>query len=142
MSFKVHQGEVVAFLGPNGAGKSTTMKLLTGYLAPSAGHARIGGHDMSTDRLAGSARLGYLPEDGPLYPDMTPRSLLQFFAKARGLPAAKARQRIDDVVQLCSLGSVIGKPIGKLSRGVISLSVALSRFMAKRSRPGIPGSTW
>ena len=117
VTFQVHQGEVVAFLGPNGAGKSTTMKLLTGYLAPSAGVARIAGHDMSTDRLAGSARLGYLPENGPLYPDMTPRSLLSFFADARGLTSARKRDRIDAVIELCALGSVIGKPIGKLSRG-------------------------
>jgi len=117
VSFKVHQGEVVAFMGPNGAGKSTTLKLLTGYLAPSAGEAKIAGHSMSTDRLAGSARLGYLPENGPLYPDMSPRSLLRFFAQARGLSSKKTRQRIDAVVELCSLGSVIGKPIGKLSRG-------------------------
>jgi ABC-2 type transport system ATP-binding protein len=117
VTFQVHKGEVVAFLGPNGAGKSTTMKLLTGYLAPSAGTARIAGHDMSSDRLAGSARLGYLPENGPLYPDMTPRSLLNFFANARGLTAAHKRERIDKVVDLCALGSVIGKPIGKLSRG-------------------------
>jgi len=117
VSFKINRGEVVAFLGPNGAGKSTTMKLLTGYLAPSAGTARIAGHDMSSDRLAGSARLGYLPENGPLYPDMTPRSLLRFFASARGLSPTKQRERIDAVVELCALGSVIGKPIGKLSRG-------------------------
>ncbi len=117
VSFKVHQGEVVAFLGPNGAGKSTTMKLLTGYLAPSAGTARIAGHDMTTDRLAGSARLGYLPENGPLYLDMSPRSLLEFFADARGLAGARRRERIDAVVDLCGLGNVIGKPIGKLSRG-------------------------
>jgi len=117
VSFKVYQGEVVAFLGPNGAGKSTTMKLLTGYLAPSAGVAKIAGHDMSTDRLAGAARLGYLPENGPLYPDMTPRGLLKFFAEARGLPPEKARQRIEAVVELCDLKAVIGKPIGKLSRG-------------------------
>jgi len=117
VTFQVHQGEVVAFLGPNGAGKSTTMKLLTGYLAPTAGTARIAGHDMSTDRLAGSARLGYLPENGPLYLDMTPRSLLNFFADARGLTAARKRDRIAAVVELCALGSVIGKPIGKLSRG-------------------------
>ena len=117
VTFQVRQGEVVAFLGPNGAGKSTTMKLLTGYLAPSAGVARIAGHDMSTDRLAGSARLGYLPENGPLYTDMTPRSLLSFFADARGLAAARKRERIAAVVELCALGSVIGKPIGKLSRG-------------------------
>src|SRR5690349_14456208 len=83
VSFKVKKGEVVAFLGPNGAGKSTTMKLLTGYLAPSTGVARIAGHNMSSDRLAAAALLGYLPENGPLYPDMTPRTLLQFFGEAR-----------------------------------------------------------
>ena len=76
MTFRVPRGQVVAFLGPNGAGKSTTMKMLTGYLAASAGTARIAGFDMATDRIAGAKRLGYLPENGPLYPDMTPRSLL------------------------------------------------------------------
>ncbi len=117
ISFEIPQGEVVAFLGPNGAGKSTTMKLLTGYLSPSTGHAKIAGHDMGTDRLAGSARLGYLPENGPLYPDMTPLGVLNFFAKARGLSAQKRRERIASVVELCALGSVVGKPVGKLSRG-------------------------
>lgn len=117
ITFKVYQGEVVAFLGPNGAGKSTTMKVLTGYLAPSAGVARIAGHDMSVDRLAGSARLGYLPENGPLYLDMSPRALLKFFAEARGLTGARKQERIEAVVDLCDLRSVIGKPISKLSRG-------------------------
>jgi ABC-2 type transport system ATP-binding protein len=117
VSFSIPQGQVVAFLGPNGAGKSTTMKLLTGYLAPSSGVARIAGHDMATDRLAGSARLGYLPENGPLYPDMTPRTLLEFFADARGLASQRKRQRIETVVELCDLGAVIGKPIAKLSKG-------------------------
>jgi len=117
VTFRVNQGEVVAFLGPNGAGKSTTMKLLTGYLSPTRGIARIGGHDMSTDRLAGAAKLGYLPENGPLYPDMSPRALLQFFAQARGLSGKVRRERIAKVVELCALESVIGKPIGKLSRG-------------------------
>ena len=117
VSFSIRQGEVVAFLGPNGAGKSTTMKLLTGYLSASRGTARIADHDMSTDRLEGSQRLGYLPENGPLYADMTPRSLLAFFAEARGYGGAEKRDRIAEVVQLCALSSVIGKPIGKLSRG-------------------------
>jgi ABC-2 type transport system ATP-binding protein len=117
VSFRVPRGEIVAFLGPNGAGKSTTMKILTGYLAPSAGTARIAGHDMTTDRLAGAARLGYLPENGPLYPDMTPRSLLEFFADARGLTGAHRQERIEAVVKQCELGSVIGKAIGKLSKG-------------------------
>ena len=117
VSFQVHQGEVVAFLGPNGAGKSTTMKLLTGYLAPSEGVARIAGHDMQDDRLAGSERLGYLPENGPLYPDMTPHSLLSFFADARGMTPAYKRERIDAVVDICALESVFHKPISKLSKG-------------------------
>lgn len=117
VTFTIRRGEVAAFLGPNGAGKSTTMKLLTGYLSPSAGVARIAGHDMATDRLAGAARLGYLPENGPLYPDMTPRGLLEFFASARGMNGSHRKERIDAVVDLCQLHSVIGKPIGKLSRG-------------------------
>lgn len=117
VSFKISHGEVVAFLGPNGAGKSTTMKLLTGYLSPSEGIARIAGHDMTTDRLAGSKRLGYLPENGPLYEDMSPRSLLEFFAAARGLSGRYRQQRIEEVVELCDLKSVIGKAIGKLSKG-------------------------
>ena len=117
VTFKIHQGEVAAFLGPNGAGKSTTMKLLTGYLAPTSGMARIAGHNMSTDRLAGTARLGYLPENGPLYDDMTPRGLLNFFAEARGLSSTQRRERIVEVIELCALAGVMGKPIGKLSRG-------------------------
>jgi len=117
VSFTVPRGQVAAFLGPNGAGKSTTMKLLTGYLAPSAGTAKIAGYEMATDRLAGAARLGYLPENGPLYDDMTPKSLLEFFAAARGLRGARRRDRIDAVIDMCALGSVIGKAIGKLSRG-------------------------
>ena len=117
VSFKVYAGEVVAFLGPNGAGKSTTMKILTGYLSPSEGNARIAGHDMSTERLAGSMKLGYLPETGPLYPDMTPFSLLDFFAEARGMNKRLKLDQIEKVVELCSLSSVIYKPISKLSKG-------------------------
>jgi ABC-2 type transport system ATP-binding protein len=117
VSFQVRRGEVVAFLGPNGAGKSTTMKLLTGYLSPSAGTARIAGFDMATNRLEGSRRLGYLPENGPLYGDMTPFSLLNFFGEARGLDKRTRADRIAAVVEICSLGSVIYKPINKLSKG-------------------------
>lgn len=117
VSFRVHEGEVVAFLGPNGAGKSTTMKLLTGYLSPSTGIARIAGHDMAQDRLAGSAKLGYLPENGPLYPDMTPFGALEFFANARGLTKQQRHERMDAVIDLCALSSVIYKPISKLSKG-------------------------
>ena len=117
VSFKIYQGEVVAFLGPNGAGKSTTMKLLTGYLAPTAGTARIAGYDMTTDRIAGAHLLGYLPENGPLYPDMTPSSLLRFFGEARGMNKVEIGRRMEEVINLCDLSSVLQKPIGKLSRG-------------------------
>jgi ABC-2 type transport system ATP-binding protein len=117
VTFTINRGEVAAFLGPNGAGKSTTMKLLTGYLAPSIGSARIAGHNMATERLEGAKRLGYLPENGPLYPDMSPRSLLRFFGNARGMSREQIDERIEAVVDLCQLGSVIGKPIGKLSKG-------------------------
>jgi ABC-2 type transport system ATP-binding protein len=117
VTFRIPQGQVAAFLGPNGAGKSTTMKLLTGYLAPTAGKARVAGHDMATDRRDGAARLGYLPENGPVYEDMTPRSVLEFFAAARGLSGRRRRQRVEAVIEQCALGSVVGKAIGKLSRG-------------------------
>ena len=117
ISFKVNKGELVAFLGPNGAGKSTTMKMLTGYLSPSEGVARIAGHDMARDRIEGSKRLGYLPENGPLYPDMTPFSLLNFFADARGLASDYKKTRVEAVVELCDLKSVVHKAISKLSKG-------------------------
>ncbi len=117
VTFSINQGEVAAFLGPNGAGKSTTMKLLTGYLAPSEGVARIAGFDMATDRLRGAERLGYLPENGPLYADMTPRSLLTFFGHMRQLTDRKLDERLESVIHTCNLEEVIGKPIGKLSKG-------------------------
>jgi gliding motility-associated transport system ATP-binding protein len=117
VTFSVPRGQVAAFLGPNGAGKSTTMKLLTGYLSPSAGTARIAGFDVHTDRLKSAARLGYLPENGPLYPEMTPLGLLRFLGEARGLPASRLRARIDTVVGQCALEEVIEKSISKLSKG-------------------------
>jgi len=117
VSFSIPQGQVAAFLGPNGAGKSTTMKILTGYLAPSAGAARIAGLDVATDRIRAAERLGYLPENGPLYPDMTPLSLLRFFGHARGLSGAHLQTRIDAVVARCALETVIEKPLHKLSKG-------------------------
>ena len=117
VSFTVPRGEVCAFLGPNGAGKSTTMKLLTGYLSPSAGTAKIAGHDVFQERLQAAARLGYLPENGPLYPEMTPLSLLRFFGQARGLDGARLRSRIEAVTMQCALEEVLEKSIAKLSKG-------------------------
>ena len=116
-SFSIPEGQVVAFLGPNGAGKSTLMRMLTGFLAPSAGQAAIAGFDLRTQRIEASRRLGYLPESGPLYPDMTPLELLQFFGEARELAVSALKRRIEEVVDICALELVLEKPIGKLSKG-------------------------
>jgi ABC-2 type transport system ATP-binding protein len=119
---------VVAFLGPNGAGKTTTMRLLTGFVAPTHGSARIAGIDVQEDRIAAAEHLGYLPENGPLYPDMTPMGLLEFFGEARGMSGSQLRDRIDAVVSQCSLETVAHKPIGKLSKGYrqrVSMAQAL-----------------
>jgi ABC-2 type transport system ATP-binding protein len=117
VTFSIPEGQIVSFLGPNGAGKSTTMKILSGYLAASEGTARIAGCDMTVERLEGARRLGYLPENGPLYNDMTPLELLRFFGEARGLPPARLKERTDLVVAQCAISDVVEKPIGKLSRG-------------------------
>jgi ABC-2 type transport system ATP-binding protein len=116
VTFSVPRGAVVAFLGPNGAGKSTTMKLLTGYLAPTAGMARIAGFNMATDRIEASKVMGYLPENGPLYNEMTPVSLLTYIGQARGM-GTELGKRLDFVREKCALDEVWHKPIGKLSRG-------------------------
>jgi len=117
VTFSVGEGELVAFLGPNCAGKSTKMKMWTWYIAPSEGQARIAGHDMMSDRIEGSKRLGYLPENGPLYPDMTPLAMLDFFGDARGMNAAYKKERIEAVVDICDLSTVLYKPVSKLSKG-------------------------
>ena len=116
-SFSIPQGQIVAFLGPNGAGKTTLMRMLTGFLAPSAGRAVIAGFDVRDDRIQASRRLGYLPESGPLYPDMTPLELLRFFGEAREIATGILKRRIDQVVEICALELVLEKPIGKLSKG-------------------------
>ena len=118
ISFSIPEGQIVAFLGPNGAGKTTTMKMLTGYLAPSAGSARIAGLDVHKERIAASKRLGYLPENGPLYLDMTPLELLEFLGEAREIDPTTLKRRIANVRDLCALHEVLEKPISKLSRGL------------------------
>ncbi|PRP97450.1 putative ABC transporter ATP-binding protein YxlF [Enhygromyxa salina] len=117
LSFEVRKGTVAAFLGPNGAGKSTTMKMLTGYLAPSSGTVELLGKDpgSSESRIALARRLGYLPENGPLYLDMTPRELLEFFGEVRKL--GDIDKAIERVVEQCAIREVLHKPIGKLSKG-------------------------
>lgn len=128
MTFSIPAGQVVAFLGPNGAGKSTTMKLLTGFLAPTSGKARIAGVDVAEDRITAAQHIGYLPENGPLYPDMTPLELLNFFGEARGMATGLLKDRIAHVVAQCVLEQVANKAIGKLSKGYrqrVSMAQAL-----------------
>lgn len=117
VSFKVQQGQVAAFLGPNGAGKSTTLRILTGYLQATRGTARIAGLDIRTHRIEAASKIGYLPENGPLYPQMTPLELLRFFGEARGLGHGRLASRIEAVVDQCNLASVLEKAIHKLSKG-------------------------
>lgn len=117
ISFSVPQGQIVAFLGPNGAGKTTTMRILTGFLGPSEGSAKIAGLDIASHRLEAARHLGYLPENGPLYENMTPLELLGFFGEAHDLKENALKKRIDTVVDQCALQHVLEKPISKLSRG-------------------------
>jgi ABC-2 type transport system ATP-binding protein len=113
----VAKGEVLGFLGPNGAGKSTTMKMITGYLAPSAGRVRVCGHDVETAPLAAQRSIGYLPEGAPAYADMTPRQFLTFIAEIRGFIGAAIKPRIDRVVAEAELDPVLDQPIDTLSKG-------------------------
>ena len=117
LSFRCEPGEVLGFLGPNGAGKSTTMKMVTGFVAPSAGSATICGHDIETDTLAAQRRIGYLPEGAPLYAEMTPRQFLAFAADVRELSGSNRRSRLDEVIELLHLGPVLGQSIDTLSKG-------------------------
>ncbi len=117
LSLSVAKGEVLGFLGPNGAGKSTTMKMITGFLAPSAGRVRICGHDVETDERAAQASIGYLPEGAPAYGDMTARQFLTFIAEVRGFRAARAKERVDAAIAKTELEGVLDQPIETLSKG-------------------------
>jgi ABC-2 type transport system ATP-binding protein len=117
VSFNVRRGEVLGFLGPNGAGKSTTMKMLTCYLSPTAGRAKVAGHDVFDESIEVRRRIGYLPEDTPIYRDMTVVEYLRFAAEMRGMEAAKIESRIKEIGQRCGLASVAGKLVGELSKG-------------------------
>ena len=117
VTFNVDRGEVLGFLGPNGAGKSTTMKMLTGFLHPTSGTARVGEHDIVEDALAAKRLTGYLPEGAPLYPDMTPGAFLRFIAEIRGLRGAEAKKRVDEVADKVSLRGVLNQSIDTLSKG-------------------------
>jgi len=117
LSFEVGSGEVLGFLGPNGAGKSTTMKMLTGFLTPSAGTATINGHDIINDSLAARRIIGYLPEGAPSYDEMTVRSFLEFIARVRGFKGREARRKAAAAIERLNLDRVPEQAIETLSKG-------------------------
>jgi len=117
ISFSVECGEVLGFLGPNGAGKSTTMKMITGFLAPSSGRIRVDGFDVLRDPIEVKRRVGYLPEGAPLWPDMTAAGFLEFIAGVRGLRGAARADRIAGVVQKTQIGTVMHQTLETLSKG-------------------------
>jgi ABC-2 type transport system ATP-binding protein len=117
ISLSVEKGEVLGFLGPNGAGKSTTMKMLTGFLEPDGGSARVAGIDVFTSPKLAKAKLGYLPEGAPCYADMTARAFLTFIAEIRGFERAEARRRVAEAVAKTELAGVLEQRIETLSKG-------------------------
>ncbi|MCA9595063.1 MAG: ATP-binding cassette domain-containing protein [Myxococcales bacterium] len=117
VSFEVEKGEVVGFLGPNGAGKSTTMRILTCFISPSAGSARVKGFDVFEDPLSVRRSLGYLPQRAPLYADMNVLEYLRFTAQVRGLDEGEFKKRLKRVIEVCGLAQAMGKDIGTLSHG-------------------------
>ncbi len=117
VNFEVRRGEVVGFLGPNGAGKSTTMRILTCFISPSTGSAKVHGHDVFDSPLEVRRAIGYLPQRAPLYMDMTVFDYLRFVAEIRGLDDSTFRKRLKKVVEVCGLAQSLGKDIGTLSHG-------------------------
>jgi len=117
ISFNIEKGEIVGFLGPNAAGKTTTMRILTGFLAPTRGNVWIAGHDILSHSLEARQHIGYFPEAVPLYRDETVRSYLDFLARLRGLGKNKIKARIEEVVNTCHLEEYVDVFIGKLSKG-------------------------
>ena len=117
ISFEVAKGQIVGFLGPNGAGKTTTMRILTCFLPPSAGTAKVAGFDVLEQPLEVKRRIGYLPETPPIYPEMETGEYLRFVGKLKGLRGADLQKRVDYVCGRCAVADVKTKLLGKLSKG-------------------------
>jgi ABC-2 type transport system ATP-binding protein len=117
ISFAVGRGEIVGLLGPNGAGKSTTMRILACFLPATSGTVRVGGYDVFFDSQEVRRRIGFMPENNPLYPEMRVREYLKFRARLKGLGWGRSRQRVDTVMEQCGLTEVRRRIIGQLSKG-------------------------
>jgi ABC-type multidrug transport system, ATPase component len=117
VNFRVEKGEILGFLGPNGAGKTTTMRILTGFLPPTSGTAKVADYDVLDQSLDVRKNIGYMPENPPLYNEMTVSSFLKFISRIKRVPKSKEKERLDYALERCSLQSVRGRLIGHLSRG-------------------------
>jgi gliding motility-associated transport system ATP-binding protein len=117
ISFSVEKGDIVGFLGPNGAGKTTTMRVLTGFMPPTAGKVTVGGFDVFEQPMEVKKRIGYLPESPPLYPEMSVSDYLTFVARLKGIPNLEIADRVQQVMKKCSVSDVSSKLISKLSKG-------------------------
>ena len=117
MSFCVEPGEVLGFLGPNGAGKTTTMRIIAGFITPTAGSVTVCGYDVESQSIQAKSRIGYLPEGAPCYPEMTPLSFLRFVADVRGIRGTKRTSRLDEVIGQLHLESILEQNIDTLSKG-------------------------
>ena len=135
VSFEVRQREVVGLLGPNGSGKTTVLRVLTGYLRPSEGTVRAGGFDIVRQGQAARGRLGYVPEDAPLYPHMRVNEFLAFMGGLRGLAGQTLHRRMDDVCERLALEDVRSTIIGRLSRGYRQ-RVAIAQAILHEPDPG------
>src|SRR5438270_7715896 len=117
VSFSVKRGEIVGFLGPNGAGKTTTMRILAGFMPATQGTATVAGYDVFTQSLEVRRRIGYLPENVPLYPEMPVESYLKFVARLKGLPSNRVKERLEYVLDVTHIADVRSKIVSKLSKG-------------------------
>lgn len=117
LNFQIRKGEIFGFLGPNGAGKTTTMRMVTCFIPPSAGTIRVDGKDTTTDSLAVRRKIGYLPENNPIYNDMTVLEYLKFVAEIRGIKGDRQESRVKELFSICGLTTMSGRQIGKLSKG-------------------------
>ena len=117
ISFRVQKGEILGFLGPNGAGKSTSMRMITGFVPPSGGTAVIGGHDIQREPVEARKKIGYLPENAPVYPDMTVYGYLDFCAQIRGFSGGNRKKRVMETIEKCFLAGVEHQTVSTLSKG-------------------------
>jgi ABC-2 type transport system ATP-binding protein len=117
LNFQIRKGEIFGFLGPNGAGKTTTMRMVTCFIPPTSGSIKVDGHDTATDSLYVRKKIGYLPENNPIYNDLTIREYLKFVAEIRGIKGSRQNARIDELFNICSLSKMATRQIGKLSKG-------------------------